>query len=63
MIEEYLNIVGDPAHLGAELTFLLAEVLLVKMLFKWLINIHHKKHHPELFLEDDVSNDKHSESL
>jgi hypothetical protein len=45
MIKEYLSIIRDPGHVLAELTFLVAEALILTPVIKRLIKFHDKKHH------------------
>lgn len=45
MIHEYLSVLTDPAHLAAELTFVLVEVALFRPLFKLWLRKHDREVH------------------
>ena len=45
VIDEYLHIVGDPAHVMAEFTFITIEALIIAPIVAFLVARHDRKHH------------------
>lgn len=42
---EFFSIISDPAHLGAELTFVLAEIAVARPIFRAWLKRHDARHH------------------
>lgn len=44
-MSEYLSVITDPAHLAAELTFVLVELAIARPIFKAWLCRHDRRHH------------------